>query len=104
MANFKKQSKKVLGLFSISILVAGVVIVGLLTREKNNSKQTIIKLGDQNSQSNKNSQTLDLASKTNSPEQICNNPLEEDEGSAILKEYENTNKVDCVFAGCGGLY
>jgi len=98
MLTIKKQLKKILGLTSIGIILAGVV-VGIIVKDKNDSKVKSLQANNPETQTLQNSNT-----KTSRPKTICKDFFEKNEEESISKGYSKKDVVDCSFVGCGGIF
>ena len=94
MKIFKNQLKKILGLFSIVFLLAGI---GILTKENNQ------KVSQKNGSNSLVVESQDQSNLNEKSEIKCADVLEEDENSLVFREY-NEKAVECMFVGCGGIF
>lgn len=102
MIIFNQQIKKIIGIFSISTVLAGIIFC-ISVKQKNNVEN----VKEENQVSNEQIGGNNLNTKTDIQQEnykICRTLLDENENDIALRAYTEKDIVDCVFSGCGGMY
>ena len=104
MTFFKRKTNKILGFFSVIVLLLGLIVGIILRENKNNSKADSNKLSNFNYQNDFTDNTSENKKTNEKSQKICREFLEEDENSLVFKELTNAKVVECTFVGCGALF